>query len=164
MSSKSSKKQSKRKVKDNTNYSLLKVVVGIIVIVAAAYIIYHLTKSEDGKELHSTDQLKELSSFKFEKHGELTFNGASGNYISTIDIEIADNDEKRTLGLMYRRELAENQGMLFIFPQERFQSFWMRNTFIPLDIIFINTIFFCRKSLAKIRSIRKTKIMEANKV
>ena len=39
---------------------------------------------------------------------------------------------------MFREKLPENQGMLFVFPQSHIQSFWMRNTFIPLDIAFIN--------------------------
>ncbi len=76
--------------------------------------------------------------YKFEKDGELTFTSASGEYITTIDIEIADTQEKRVRGLMYREHLGENQGMLFVFPQETYQAFWMKNTVIPLDMIFVN--------------------------
>jgi uncharacterized membrane protein (UPF0127 family) len=39
---------------------------------------------------------------------------------------------------MYRKEMAQNRGMLFIFPDEQRRSFWMKNTEIPLDIIFVN--------------------------
>ncbi len=56
-----------------------------------------------------------------------------------VSVEIADTAEKRQLGLMYRRELPERQGMLFVFPREEPLSFWMKNTPLPLDIIFINT-------------------------
>ena len=56
----------------------------------------------------------------------------------SITVEIADTEEKRALGLMYRRNLPEFHGMLFIFPQEKELSFWMKNTPLPLDIIFIN--------------------------
>lgn len=78
------------------------------------------------------------SSINFQKDGELTFQAIDGSYISTIDIEIAENDDKRGKGLMDRLGMAETQGMLFLFPYETIQSFWMKNTVIPLDIIFVN--------------------------
>ncbi|MGH7825165.1 MAG: DUF192 domain-containing protein [Candidatus Binatia bacterium] len=53
-------------------------------------------------------------------------------------VEIADTPSKRELGLQYRHDLATDRGMLFIFPEERQQSFWMKNTPIALDMIFIN--------------------------
>lgn len=59
----------------------------------------------------------------------------------TISVEIADTFEKRMTGLMYREKLGELNGMLFIFQDERPRSFWMKNTLIPLDIIFINSEF-----------------------
>ena len=55
-----------------------------------------------------------------------------------FEVEIADSPAKRELGLQYRRELAENRGMLFLFADERELSFWMKNTPIALDMIFIN--------------------------
>jgi uncharacterized protein len=51
--------------------------------------------------------------------------------------EIVDTPADRQKGLMFRTELPEATGMLFVFPAESQQSFWMRNTLIPLDIIFI---------------------------
>jgi hypothetical protein len=56
-----------------------------------------------------------------------------------VNVEIANTPEKRSLGLMYRRDLPEQHGMLFLFPREEPLSFWMKNTPLPLDIIFINT-------------------------
>jgi hypothetical protein len=53
-------------------------------------------------------------------------------------VEVADTPAKRELGLQYRRELAADQGMVFLFPRESQQSFWMKNTPIPLDMIFIS--------------------------
>lgn len=53
-------------------------------------------------------------------------------------VEVADNEAKRELGLMFRKTLAGNAGMLFIFPKEGNYPFWMKNTFIPLDIIWLD--------------------------
>ncbi|MGE0825457.1 MAG: DUF192 domain-containing protein [Candidatus Binatia bacterium] len=55
-----------------------------------------------------------------------------------VHVEIAATEEKRQMGLMYRRDLPELHGMLFLFPQERQLSFWMKNTPLPLDILYIN--------------------------
>jgi len=55
-----------------------------------------------------------------------------------IQVEIADDDEERSRGLMYRESLPEDQGMLFVYTDERTLSFWMRNTLIPLDIAYID--------------------------
>jgi uncharacterized protein len=53
-------------------------------------------------------------------------------------VEVADNPAKRAMGLQYRRELGRDRGMIFLFPSEASQSFWMKNTPIALDMIFIN--------------------------
>jgi len=56
-----------------------------------------------------------------------------------VSVEIVDTPEKRSLGLMYRHDLPELHGMLFLFPREQPLAFWMKNTPLPLDIIFINS-------------------------
>ena len=56
-----------------------------------------------------------------------------------VSVEIANTEEKRQFGLMYRTDLPEIQGMLFLFPREGGLSFWMKNTPRSLDIIYINS-------------------------
>ncbi len=55
-----------------------------------------------------------------------------------VKVEIAKTEEERNLGLMFRRSLKEGYGMLFVFEKEDYQSFWMKNCFFPLDLIFID--------------------------
>jgi uncharacterized membrane protein (UPF0127 family) len=74
----------------------------------------------------------------FNKQGVLYFTNKHTDTITNIEIEIADTPKKRETGLMHRHKMGTNQGMLFIFDKEERQSFWMKNTHIPLDIIFVN--------------------------
>lgn len=53
-------------------------------------------------------------------------------------LEVADNEAARRKGLMYRRSMPEEHGMLFVFEYSDVLKFWMKNTYIPLDIIFID--------------------------
>jgi uncharacterized membrane protein (UPF0127 family) len=62
---------------------------------------------------------------------------ASKTGVHVFSVELADNDADRAKGLMFRKELPEGQGMLFDFHREQEVSFWMENTYIPLDMIFI---------------------------
>ncbi len=70
--------------------------------------------------------------------GTLSFLDSSGSILTSIDIAVADTEELRSLGLMDVRNLKQDGGMLFIFPEEERRSFWMANTPLPLDLIFVN--------------------------
>jgi len=56
-----------------------------------------------------------------------------------VAVEVAATPQARSQGLMYRKDLGANAGMLFVFPSETEQSFWMKNTPLPLDMIFIGS-------------------------
>lgn len=64
---------------------------------------------------------------------------ASEHACYRFDIYIAETDEQRQRGLMYVRDLPETTGMLFTYPTSQILSIWMKNTFIPLDIIFVKS-------------------------
>ena len=65
----------------------------------------------------------------------LVLHTAKGDF--TFTVEIADDNAERAKGLMFRDHLAADAGMLFDYGEEQFTSFWMQNTLIPLDMIFI---------------------------
>jgi uncharacterized membrane protein (UPF0127 family) len=62
---------------------------------------------------------------------------ASKSGVHSFEVEVVATDEERAKGLMFRKELPEGQGMLFDFKIEQPVAFWMKNTVIPLDMIFI---------------------------
>ena len=69
--------------------------------------------------------------------GLQTLEIASKTGVHAFSVELAETDADRAKGLMFRKELPEGQGMLFDFHREQEVSFWMENTYIPLDMIFI---------------------------
>ena len=74
----------------------------------------------------------------FKKEGELSiFKQKVDTLITSLSIEIAESEYETQTGLMYRESMAKDQAMLFIFPDERIHNFYMKNTAIPIDIIFI---------------------------
>lgn len=81
----------------------------------------------------------EDESLQFEKEGTLRFYGKDGTkVIKTIQIELSDTPEEQEQGLMFRKTMPADTGMLFTFPNEEPRSFWMANTYLSLDIIYVN--------------------------
>ena len=80
----------------------------------------------------------------------------------TFNVEVAKTIEERRTGLMYRKKLLNNEGMLFIFPREKIIKLWMKNTYIPLDVIFISenkVIVDIKKNMEKLsETIVKSKV------
>ena len=96
-------------------------------------IIFISCKEEKSKNVIKT------TSVSFTKEGELQLLKAeTDSIVQTIAIEIADNDYETQTGLMYRTSMEEKQGMLFVFDDMQMHSFYMKNTKIPLDIIYID--------------------------
>ena len=103
------------------------------IVIVSGFVLLSSCKEE--KKTISEDKLV----VNFKKEGILTLKKAdSDSIIKIIDIEIADDEYTTQTGLMYRTKLEANQGMLFIFPNVEMRSFYMKNTKIPLDIIYIN--------------------------
>jgi uncharacterized membrane protein (UPF0127 family) len=76
---------------------------------------------------------------KFTKQGVAMFYNKDGSEKCRFEIEIADTEEKQKTGLMYRDSMAAIQAMLFTFAKPETQRFWMKNTYLPLDIIYISS-------------------------
>ncbi|MBN2571012.1 MAG: DUF192 domain-containing protein [Ignavibacteriales bacterium] len=115
------------------------IILAFIVIIVLLYV---LVKDNKTNNLSDDKQIPP----KFTKQGELIFLSKENDTLKEIDIELADDNFKRQRGLMYREKMDENQGMLFISLKEEVQSFWMKNTLLQLDIIFVNS----KKEIVKI--------------
>jgi uncharacterized membrane protein (UPF0127 family) len=76
---------------------------------------------------------------KFTKEAEgFLIDLGSGDTLQRLDIEIAERRDEIEYGMMYRKSMAEQTGMLFLLGMERPQSFYMKNTYVPLDIIYLD--------------------------
>jgi len=134
------KNQSANKSSDVTKYILL-----AVILIIAGYFVYtnFFVKEEivnHNVVVDPKERIRNIPEPQFKKEGELEFVGKnSKEHIRKIDIEIAENDDERMQGLMYRRSMDDLKGMLFIFQREEPQSFWMKNTVIPLDILYVNS-------------------------
>ncbi len=121
------------KKKKNIRITSIALVIAVILYLGMNYLGSNNERGDTSKIVN------DYNAFQFSKEGELTFINNEGKVLTMLDVELAEDDEERSRGLMYRNKMKENQGMLFIFDFEELQSFWMRNTVLPLDIIFVNS-------------------------
>jgi uncharacterized protein len=141
------------KQKQNIALSLL----AIIIIVVVVFFIKGSHRTIHKVNPINTGQTQQINEPVFRNDGQLTFLSGSKK-LKTITMEIAKTEMARNQGLMYRKTMPDSCGMLFVFEQMQPLSFWMKNTIMPLDIIFIddqfkiisiakNTIPFSEKSI-----------------
>ncbi len=138
--SKKNQRQENQSNQPKKSYNKPYVAGGVFVVILL--VIYFVGSNLQTEKLtsvaQSVGQPHTKSAVAFTKQGELRFFDKNDNLLFAVDIEIADDDTRRTQGLMYRDSMAENHAMLFVLPDEREQSFWMKNTIMPLDIIYVN--------------------------
>lgn len=97
------------------------------------FILVCISSCKEGTE--KTINTQEIT---FTKEGDLEIlESSSDSLLISLNIEIAETDYETQTGLMYRKGMEDDQGMLFIFPDEAMHSFYMKNTQFPLDLIFI---------------------------
>src|SRR5699024_8453783 len=86
-----------------------------------------------------TNQSIKTAEPQFTKEAELRFVSYEGDTLATFAIEIAKTPYEHQTGLMYRKSMEKDQGMIFVYPNERPRyGFYMKNTYISLDLIYIN--------------------------
>jgi uncharacterized membrane protein (UPF0127 family) len=114
-------------------------------VIALGFVLWHIASQVDFQGIESNEVNRAGAVFLFFLALTLISCGGDprvviqtrGGKEVSFEIEIADTPAKREMGLMYRRELADDHGMLFIFPNDSVLTFWMKNTPIALDMIFI---------------------------
>ncbi len=114
-------------------------IVGLGILAISLYLIFGNRFMKPKGDTGGTNGSPAASSIetRFRDDGVLTFRKMDGT-ASQIRIEIARTEQARTQGLMGRKVMRRDQGMLFIFPDAEERSFWMVNTPLPLDIIFVD--------------------------
>lgn len=118
------KRQAKKKQTFWSQKNLIIIVLVIAALVTSYFLFFKKTSNEP----------------KWVKEGEVTFLSKDDRrQLAKIDVEVVKDPTKRQQGLMYRSYMDENKGMIFIFEREDMQSFWMKNTILSLDILFIDS-------------------------
>ncbi len=136
-------RENRKKAGIYTNYRKVKgrpvMYLAFLLVLVIILIVMKVVPGKQGDKLQDQNLVSGTSGDPvFQKEGELSFIRPDSSLIVKIDIEIADDDPQREQGLMYRKTMEMHTGMLFIFEDEDLRSFWMKNTYIPLDIIYLD--------------------------
>jgi len=76
---------------------------------------------------------------RYDKYEELPWGDHDAKpWLETFNVRLADTNETRARGLMYEKSMSDDDGMLFVFEDENYHGIWMKNTYIPLDVVWIN--------------------------
>ena len=95
------------------------------------------SNKKEKRQLHPSTQ--NTYEPKFRKDGNLwLLKAATGDTIQQLDVEFANTMDRIEYGMMYRKSMTENMSMLFFMGDMQMRSFWMKNTYVSLDIIFID--------------------------
>jgi uncharacterized membrane protein (UPF0127 family) len=137
--------KTKQQTQKNNNSNTPKYVfIGVLILVAAYLIYIFFIKKEQPvmtpvQQQTIQQQPPPIIDTIFTNEGEVTFmKKGSKKILHKFIVEVSDEDRERAQGLMYRALMKEDEGMIFLFPRSEPQSFWMKNTKIPLDIIYVN--------------------------
>lgn len=118
----------KPRKRSKINWSKI-VIIGLLGLALLAFILQAIPTSNRTK----------VTEPPFQDMGNLSiYDGSSESKLATIDIEVAQTPEAIRQGLMFRRSMEDDQGMLFLMDSLEPQSFWMANTYISLDIIYLD--------------------------
>lgn len=104
-----------------------------IIVLALSSLLLLITSCKEGKKIITPTEVT------FKKEGELSlFKAENDSLVATFNIEIADDEYQTQTGLMNRKSMKNSNAMLFIFPDMQMRAFYMKNTLIPLDIIYLD--------------------------
>jgi len=110
----------------------------LILLIAGMLFFFNPKPKHPGRNLIEKETVASTPKPVFRKDGEVKFMDAGNEKVKiSISVEIADDDAEREQGLMYRDSMPELDGMLFLFTEEEPLSFWMKNTIMPLDILYL---------------------------
>jgi uncharacterized protein len=132
------KKNKKKPARKKINLARL-FFIFIAFIIALSFLLFSIYSPKKNRLINNQPSANSKTILSFRKDGSLSIIPSNTATPIILDIEIADTDAERMRGLMDRQNLPDNAGMLFIFPNEELRSFWMKNTYISLDIIYINS-------------------------
>jgi len=111
----------------------------LLVIISGIFLFYKLNKNTTLTNLENINKIEPRNASL--KQGKVVFFDSSNHKKLDILVEVAENDYQHNKGLMFREDIPENQGMLFTYEDELKRFFWMKNTTIPLDIIYIDATY-----------------------